>query len=324
LERVPAPDQGVGVVLDAAHRGWEIVGDHKKAHRIQLFVVVPRLKERGESYLKKYVAEFIAAFFLVFAGTAAIVADQQLAVVLVRDSFGLLGVALAHGLALGVAIAAIGGISGGHANPAVSIAFYIARRLSAKDTAWYIVAQLLGGLFAALLVARVFTPEAVEATGSGVPALGPGTNLLQGGLIEVVLTFMLGFVIWGVAVNPKGAKIIAPLAIGLTFTFGILAGGPFTGAAMNPARWFGPAVVSGQFANWPVWVLGPIVGALLASTVYELFFLEPEAPEEVELEDLAPRAPEVMPGGERSEEALVITESETTTTTPASPPDSET
>jgi aquaporin TIP len=274
--------------------------------------------------LKKYVAEFIAAFFLVFAGTAAIVADQQLAVVLVRDSFGLLGVALAHGLALGVAIAAIGGISGGHANPAVSIAFYIARRLSAKDTAWYIVAQLMGGLFAALLVARVFTPEAVEATGSGVPALGPGTNLLQGGLIEVVLTFMLGFVIWGVAVNPKGAKIIAPLAIGLTFTFGILAGGPFTGAAMNPARWFGPAVVSGQFANWPVWVLGPIVGALLASTVYELFFLEPEAPEEVELEDLAPRAPEVMPGGERSEEALVITESETTTTTPASPPDSET
>ena len=275
--------------------------------------------------MKRYVAEFIAAFFLVFATTAAIVADQQLAVVLVRDSFGLLGVALAAGLALAVAIAAIGGISGGHANPAVSIAFYIARRLSAKDLAGYIVAQLLGGLVAALLVTRIFTQEAVEATGSGVPALGPGTNLLQGGLIEVLLSFMLVFVIWGVAVNPKGAKIIAPLAIGLTVTFDTIAGGPFTGAAMNPARWFGPAVVSGQFANWPVWILGPIVGALLASTVYELFFLEPEVEaEEAGLEDLAPRAPEVMPGGERSEEDLVVTEAETVETTAPAAPDSET
>jgi MIP family channel proteins len=275
--------------------------------------------------LKKYVAEFIAAFFLVFVGTAAIVADQQLAVVLVRDSFGLLGVALAHGFALAVVIAAIGGISGGHANPAVSIAFYIARRLSAKDLAAYIGAQLLGALVAALLVARVLTAEAVEATGTGVPALGPGTNLLQGGLIEVLLTFMLGFVYWGVAVNPKGAKIIAPLAIGLTVSLGMLAGGPFTGAAMNPARWFGPAVVSGQFANWPVWILGPIVGALLASTVYELFFLEPEAEAaEAGPEDLTPRAPEVMPGGERSVEDLVPIESETPPTTAPVLPDSET
>jgi aquaporin TIP len=262
--------------------------------------------------LKKYIAEFIAAFFLVFAGTAAIVADQTLAVVLVRDSFGLLGVALAHGLALAVVIAAIGGISGGHANPAVSIAFYISRRLSAKDLGGYIAAQLLGGLVAAFLVARVFVAEAVEATGVGVPALGPGTALLQGGLIEVILTFMLVFVIWGVAVNPKGAKIIAPLAIGLTYSFGVIIGGPFTGAAMNPARWFGPALVSGQFANWPVWILGPIVGALLASTVYELFFLEeaemaPEADE-----DLAPRAPEILPGGEPAEDAVVAERAEDT------------
>lgn len=254
--------------------------------------------------MKRYIAEFIAAFFLVFVGTGAIVADHQLSVILVRDTFGILGVALAHGLALGVAIAAIGGISGGHANPAVSIAFYIARRLSLKDLGGYIAAQLGGGLLAALLVARVFNPVAVEATGSGVTALGAGTSILQGGLIEVILTFLLVFVVWGVAVNPKGAKIIAPLCIGLTVTFDIIVGGPFTGAAMNPARWFGPAVVSGQFANWPVWVLGPIVGALLASTVYELFFMD-EGPAEtadvVTDPDLEPRAPEIYPGGDKPE-----------------------
>lgn len=258
--------------------------------------------------MKKYVAEFIAAFFLVFAGTAAIVADQTLAVVLVRDTFGLLGVALAHGLALAAVIAAIGGISGGHGNPAVSIAFYISRRLSLKDLGGYVGAQLLGGLVAAMLVSRIFIAQAVDATGAGVPALGAGTTVIQGGLIEVVLTFLLVFVIWGVAVNPKGAKIIAPLAIGLTYSVGVIAGAPFTGAAMNPARWFGPAVASGQFGDWPVWILGPIVGALLASTVYELFFLdEAEVAPEAD-EDLVPRAPEILPGGEQAQETVVATD----------------
>lgn len=259
--------------------------------------------------MKKYIAEFIAAFFLVFAGTGAIVADHQLSVLLVRDTFGLLGVALANGLALAVVMAAIGGISGGHANPAVSIAFYISRRLSLKELGGYVAAQLAGGLLAALLVARVFVVQAVEATGSGVPALAEGTNVLQGGLLEVILTFMLVFVFWGVAVNPKGAKIIAPLAIGLTVTVGTIIGGPFTGAAMNPARWFGPAVVSGQFGNWPVWILGPIVGALLASTVYELFFLDETEDEGILLDEtLEPRAPEIYPGGEKPE--VVVTEPE--------------
>lgn len=267
--------------------------------------------------MKRYIAEFIAAFFLVFAGTGAIVADHQLAVILVRDSFGILGVALAYGLALTVVIAAIGGISGGHANPAVSIAFYISRRLSAKDLGGYVVAQLAGGLVAALLVARIFVQEAVEATGSGVPALSAGTDLLQGGLIEVLLTFMLVFVIWGVAVNPKGAKIIAPLCIGLTVTFDVLIGGAFTGAAMNPARWFGPALVSGAFDNWAVWILGPIVGALLASTVYELFFLEEDEDDVVLDEDLSPRAPEIYPGGEKAEVSPNIAKAEIPAEIPA-------
>ena len=219
-------------------------------------------------------AEFIAAFFLVFAGVGAIVADQQLAVELVRDSFGPLGIALAHGLALAVVIAAVMKISGGHANPAVSIAFFVAKRLSLRDLLGYIGSQLLGGLAAAFLVKRIFVASAVNAVGVGVPALGPGVGTFQGALIEVMLTFFLVFVIWGVAVDSRGPASLAPFAIGLTITFDILIGGPFTGAAMNPARWFGPAVAAGQFANWGVWLAGPILGALLASLVYETFFLE--------------------------------------------------
>lgn len=247
--------------------------------------------------MKRYVAEFIAAFFLVFAATAAIVADQQLAVVALQDTFGMLGVALAQGLALAAAIAAVGRFSGGYANPAVSIAFYIARRITLKDLGGYIAAQLLGGLVAAAIVRQIFVAEIVESVGAGAPALADGTSLLQGGLIEVILTFFLVFVIWGVAVDPRGPKILAPLAIGLTLTFGVIIGGPFTGGAMNPARWFGPALMGDALdANWPVWILGPIVGALIASTAYELFFLDAGGtPDAADLRNLEPRAPEMVP-----------------------------
>ncbi|MGI8426252.1 MAG: MIP/aquaporin family protein, partial [Actinomycetota bacterium] len=242
---------------------------------------MPELKHprKGET-LRRYLAEFLATFFLVFAGVGAIVADQQLAVVLVRDSFGPLGIALATGLALTVALAAIGRISGGHANPAVSLAFFVTGRISAKDMAGYIGAQLLGGIAAAFLIKGLFLEAAVSQTGVGVNALGPGVKVMQGLSIEIILTFILTFVIWGTAVDRHGPKNIAPIAIGLTVTAGILIGGPFTGAAMNPARWFGPALASGQFANSLVWVAGPIVGALLASLLYESFFLTDQLPEE--------------------------------------------
>lgn len=248
--------------------------------------------------MKRYIAEFIAAFFLVFAGAGAIVADQQLAVVNLQETFGILGIALASGLALAVAISAVGRISGGHANPAISVAFYVARRLSLRDLGGYVVAQLLGGLVAAVMVRQIFNQEIVESVGAGAPTLAEGTSLLQGGLIEVILTFFLAFVFWGVAVDQRGPKIIAPLAIGLTLAFDIIVGGPFTGAAVNPARWFGPALLGDALdRNWPVWVLGPIVGALIASTAYELFFLDTEGDVTTaeDVESLAPRAPEILP-----------------------------
>lgn len=223
--------------------------------------------------LRKYLAEFLAAFFLVFAVAGAVVADQHLAVVQVRDSFGPLGVALAHGLAFAAAIAAVARISGGYANPAVSLAFFVTGRMNAKDLMGYIASQLLGGLAAAFLIKRLFVAEAVDQAGVGAPALGEGLSIFQGIAIEIVLTFLLVLVIWGVAVDRKGPRSFAPLAIGLTLTTVTLVGAAFSGAAVNPARWFGPAVAAGQFRAWPVWIVGPAVGALLAALLYESFFL---------------------------------------------------
>lgn len=244
--------------------------------------------------LKRYLAEFIAAFFLVFAGVGAIVSNQYRLEVQVQDGVGLLGIALAHGLALALAIAAIGRISGGHANPAVSLAFLVARRISFKDFAGYVAAQLLGGVAAAFLLKRLLPSGSVSFVGTGVPALAEKVQPFQGAAIEVILTFFLVFVIWGVAVDKRGPKNLAPFAIGLAVSFDILAGGTFTGAAMNPARWFGPALAGAEgfggkalaeaFKNWPVWTAGPILGALLASLLYETFFLADDEVEEAEAE----------------------------------------
>lgn len=226
--------------------------------------------------MRKYVAEFIATFFLVFAGVGAILSDAFLASESFEKVFGLLGVALAHGIALSVAIAAVIRISGGHVNPAVTIAFWVARRLSLQDMLGYLGGQFLGGISAAFLL-KLLTPAEIFDFNTGVPALN-GVEVVQGAGIEVILTFFLVFVIWGVAVDEKGPRALAPWAIGLTVTFDILAGGAFTGAAMNPARWLGPALAGGGFANAVVWTAGPILGGLLASLLYETVFLADEMP----------------------------------------------
>lgn len=251
--------------------------------------------------MKKYVAEFFAAFILIFVAAGVIVADVYFATIRVTDSFGILGIALATGLALALAFAAMARFSGAHANPAISIAFFIARKLSAKDLAGYVVAQLLGGTAAAYLLKALMPKDAVDFAGAGVTALAHGLTWQKGIAIEVVLTFFLAFAIWAVAVDKRGPRGAAPFTIGLVLTMDILVGGAMTGAAMNPARWFGPALASGRFANWQVWVVGPILGALLGSLIYEIFFLQEELPElEEEAEETpAPRTP--IPASVRAE-----------------------
>jgi aquaporin TIP len=223
-----------------------------------------------EDTLRRAVAEFVGTFTLIFIGVGSIVAANQ-----IHDPT-LIGVAIAHGLAIGVMVSAVGHISGAHFNPAVTFGFLITRRIKLQIAAVYWVAQLAAAAIAALLVKGLLPSGMAESVKLGVPALGNGVGAGAGFGLEAVLTFLLVWVIFANAVDPGGAfKSIAGLAIGLTITIDILFGGPFTGAAMNPARAFGPQLVGGHWSNGWVWYAGPLLGGAVAALVYELLYLRP-------------------------------------------------
>ncbi|MGH9266947.1 MAG: aquaporin, partial [Acidimicrobiales bacterium] len=261
--------------------------------------------------MRKYLAEFVATFLVVFVAAGSIVSDVYLSQFRVTDSFGPLGVALAYGLAVTAALAAVAHVSGGHANPVVSIAAYVTRRLSLSNLAGYVLAQVAGATAASLLLRRMSPAEPFEFAGGGAPALGEGVGILEGLSIEVVLTFFLVLVVWGLMVDSRGPKSLAPVAIGVVVVVDSLAGGPFSGAAMNPARWLGPAVASGRFGAWPVWSLGPLLGALLGAVLYETFFLAEESRPGV-------KAPE---DGQLPEREVVAANSEPDRPVPVGPPE---
>ncbi|MDP9483929.1 MAG: aquaporin, partial [Chloroflexota bacterium] len=156
---------------------------------------------------------------------------------------GLLGVAFAHGLILAVMVSSLGAVSGGHFNPAVTFGLWIAGKIDAPRAVMYVVAQLIGAVVAGLALRFIF-PDAWQATNIGVPALAAGVSPATGIALEAIMTVVLLLAVFGTAVDPRGPRI-GGLAIGLAITADILVGGPVTGAAMNPARWFGPAVASG-------------------------------------------------------------------------------
>lgn len=186
-------------------------------------------------------------------------------------SSGVVDVALAHGLTIAVMIGAVGHISGAHFNPAVTIAMLATKKMKWSEGIGYLIGQFLGGFAGGGLALYFFGQPAVAA---GTPALGAGVDPLKAILIEAVLTFFLVFVIFGVAVDKRGPTLIASLLIGLTVTLDIMAGGPLTGAAMNPARYLGPAVVGGAVVAPWVYFLGPILGGLLGGIVYQGAFAE--------------------------------------------------
>ncbi len=222
-------------------------------------------------WIRPLIAEFLGPFALVLIGAGSIMTAKTQGF---SDGGTLLLVALAHGLAIGLMIAAAGHISGGHYNPAVTIGLWLGGKIGAMKSVGYIVAQLAGAVVAAAVLHLIF-PEAIrDATKLGVPQInyaGDADGIIVGRshalILEVIMTFFLMYVIYGVAVDTRGAHAIAPLAIGLTITMDILLGGPLTGAAMNPARHFGPALVQGEWKDaWLYWV-GPIIGAALAAIV---------------------------------------------------------
>jgi aquaporin Z len=224
------------------------------------------------SWERQAIAEFVATFALVFIGAGSVVmaANQQ---------SDLVGVALAHGLVLAVMVSVIGHISGGHVNPAVTISAWVAGKIDSARAVLYIVAQLAGAIAGAGFL-RWVMPEDVWRVGQlGTPLLAGFLSTGQAVLLEAVLTFFLVFTVFGVAVDDRGAfGKIAGLPIGLVLTFDILVGGPLTGAAMNPARSFGPALVSGTWDDWWVYWIGPIGGGVIAGALYWFAFLRTRAP----------------------------------------------
>lgn len=209
-------------------------------------------------------AEAVGTATLIFIGAGSIIADQMSG-----GRVGVAGIALAHGLAIATMVAATGHISGGHLNPAVTAGFVLTGRLPLRQGIAYGLAQLLGATVAALLLAASFPEAAHRAVHLGTPALGGGVTATTGSVVEAILTFFLVFVIFGTAVDSRGPRAIAPLMIGLVIVMDILGGGVLTGAAMNPARAFGPALVSGTWDNQIVYWIGPLIGGCAAAYVHD-------------------------------------------------------
>ena len=211
---------------------------------------------------KALIGEFVGTFALIFVGAGSIAANE-----ITKGALGLTGIALAHGLTIAVMVSATAAISGGHLNPAVSLGALAAGKINVFAAVGYIVAQVLGGVVGALLLKAVVPGQALDAVHLGTPALGPGVSTAQGLLVEAVLTFFLMFVIYGTAFDPRGPA--APgLFIGLTIALDILMGGPLTGASMNPARFLGPALVSGSLGDTVLYIAGPVIGAVAAALLW--------------------------------------------------------
>jgi MIP family channel proteins len=219
--------------------------------------------------LQPYFAEFFATFALVFIGAGVVVMDT-----LHGGTIGLLGIAVAHGLVLMAMVYATGHISGGHVNPAVTAAMWVTKQIRGKMALLYVVAQLLGASLAGFILLGLFPAATANL---GVPDLGANVSFFQGILVEAILTFFLVFTIFGVAVDKRAPAGVYGAAIGLVLTFDILFGGLLTGAAMNPARAFGPALASGYWATQLVYWIGPLVGAIVAGLVYRYLLWEKPA-----------------------------------------------
>ncbi|MGH2655706.1 MAG: MIP family channel protein [Actinomycetota bacterium] len=218
---------------------------------------------------QRLLAEVVGTFTLIFIGAGSIVAASEAG--LGVGGAGLITVALAHGLAIGVMVSAVGHVSGGHFNPAVTTGAWVARRMTTGAAVAYVVAQIAGGLLGALTLRLVLPGSAWDPVTLGTPLVTPGIADWQAIAIEAILTFLLVWVVFATALDPEGSfGKIAGLAIGFTIAMDVLMGGPFTGAAMNPARSIGPAVVSGELTGVWVYILGPVIGGTVAALLYDL------------------------------------------------------
>lgn len=219
------------------------------------------------------VAEFIGTFTLIFIGAGSICLNEM-----THGGVGLLGIAAAHGLAIAVMVTSLAQVSGGKFNPAISLGLFASGKQSLLPTIYEIGAQLLGAIVGALFLKLIFPAEAANVVALGTPSLGEGITVSAGIFTEAILTFLLVFTVFGVAVDTRSAfKAAGGFAIGCVILFDILMGGGVTGGAMNPARAFGPALISGVWEYQYIYWIGPIIGGIVAALLYSRIILRREA-----------------------------------------------
>ncbi|KHG06645.1 putative aquaporin TIP1-2 [Gossypium arboreum] len=242
-------------------------------------IAVGSPSEAGQAdALKAALAEFISVLIFVFAGEGSGMAFNKLTDDGSSTPAGLVAAALAHALALFVAVSIGANISGGHVNPAVTFGAFVGGHITLVRSILYWIAQLLGSVVACLLLK--FSTGGMTTSAF---SLSSGVGAWNAVVFEIVMTFGLVYTVYATAIDPKKGNIgiIAPIAIGFIVGANILAGGAFDGASMNPAVSFGPAVVSWTWdSHWVYW-LGPFIGSAIAAIVYEVFFIAPSTYEEL-------------------------------------------
>lgn len=220
-----------------------------------------------KNLVRPLTAEFFGTFGLVFIGAGAVVTETASG-----GELGLLGVAAAQAMVLSVMATALMPTSGAHFNPAVTFAVWLARKIDGRRAGLYVVVQLIAGVAAALLVKQLFPAGAGQAAAYGLPRVSSEIALAQGIVIEAILTVFLVSAVFGTAVSPEAPKV-GGFGIGLVLLFDILVGGPLTGAAMNPARAFGPAVAAVDWHGQIVYWVGPALGAAVAALLWSKVLL---------------------------------------------------
>jgi len=210
-------------------------------------------------------AEFVGTFTLIFIGGGAGAISGN----------DIVAVALANGLAIGIMVSNFGHISGGLFNPAITLGFLSTRRITPRLAVVYWVAQFGGAVIAAGILRWLIHKPKFDGAIPSVHLIGAG----RGFVLEAIMTFFLVVAVFATAVDPRGAfKSIAGLAIGLTISIDVLFGGPLTGAAMNPARAFGPELIGSFWGSAWIYYVGPFAGAVIAAVMYELLYLRPPRP----------------------------------------------
>jgi aquaporin TIP len=248
-------------------------------------------EDLGQKTWRAVFAEFLATLIFVFVGAGAVVmvvgalplsgGGDVTGVITVDPGSALIAIALTHGLAIAALVAATARISGGHINPAVTFAAVITGRMKAGPGVLYVAAQLLGAVIGALLLDWVVTDQVAGNLGAHAINEAALQSTGAGVVVEAILTFVIVFTVFAVAVDPRGPSNLAPIAIGLAVLIDHFVGVPLTGASMNPARSFGPALVANEWADQWVYWIGPLLGGGLAGLVYYFVYLTRPDEEEI-------------------------------------------